>query len=298
MITVIGAGGNTGASVARHLLDAGSRIRVVGRNAEKLAPLAARGAEVAAGDLGDRAFLDRIFSGAEAAYLLVPPNYTTSDFLGHYEAIGDAFAAALEAAGVLHAVVLSSLGAEVPSGTGLIGGVRRLEARVSAVRGPNVRILRPGYFYTNYLAALGLIASQGINGGPEPPDVAFATVDPEDIGRIAAEDLLDRSFAGVSVREIVGPRDLAPREATAILGAAIGLPQLPYVQFPGADYAKTLVTAAGFSHEVAALFVEMADALGTGLVRAHQPRTPENTGRRTLEQFAAEVFAPAFAGAR
>lgn len=296
MITIVGASGNTGRAATEHLLTAGHRIRVVGRREAALAPFVARGAEAAVGEVTDREFLKRAFAGAEAAYVLVPPHYTTTDFIGHYAAAAEAFAAALDAAGVPHVVVLSSLGAELSSGAGLIGGVHQLEARLGAVRGLNVRFLRPGTFYTNHLGSLGLIAGQGINGGAEPPDVRLPAIDPEDIGRFAAQDLIGRGFTGVSVRELLGPRDVSPREATSILGTAIGRPDLAYVQFPPADYAAALVGGAGFSREVAALFVEMSEALSSGRVHAHQPRTPENTGLRTLNQFAADVFAPAYAG--
>ena len=50
MITVMGAGGNTGRVAAEVLLGRGEKVRVVGRDAGKLAPLQARGAEVAVGD--------------------------------------------------------------------------------------------------------------------------------------------------------------------------------------------------------------------------------------------------------
>ncbi len=294
MITIIGATGHTGRSAATHLLDAHALVRVIGRDTSTLAPFTARGADAVIGDIGEPDVLRRAFTGADAAYLMIPPRYDVADYLGRYEAIGAAFAEALADTGVRFAVLLSSLGGELTAGTGLVVGLHRVEEQLKAVPGLNLRILRPGYFYTNHLASIGLIAHQGINGGAEAPDVPVVTLDPDDVGRMAAEDLRTRNFTGVSVRELVGPRDLSPREATAILGAAIGKPDLPYVQFGDDDFVNALIRNAGFAPTVAALFLEMGKAFERGLVRPRDARTPANTGRRTLEQFAAETFAPAF----
>ncbi|MFZ1011098.1 MAG: 2-dehydropantoate 2-reductase N-terminal domain-containing protein [Candidatus Sulfotelmatobacter sp.] len=46
MYVVLGASGNTGHVVARNLLAAGKKVRVVGRSATHLQPLAASGAEI------------------------------------------------------------------------------------------------------------------------------------------------------------------------------------------------------------------------------------------------------------
>lgn len=56
-VLVIGATGQLGGAVTRRLLETGHRVRALGRNPEKLAALAALGAEVVAGDLLDAAFV-------------------------------------------------------------------------------------------------------------------------------------------------------------------------------------------------------------------------------------------------
>ena len=117
MFTVFGANGNTGSVVAQKLLERGKQVRVVARHAEKLEPLRARGAEVMVGDVTDAAAVARALAGAEGAYLLVPPDNASPDMLGRGHAIIDHYAAGLRANRVPHAVMLSSVGAQVPSGT-------------------------------------------------------------------------------------------------------------------------------------------------------------------------------------
>ncbi|MGH7544837.1 MAG: FMN-dependent NADH-azoreductase, partial [Gemmatimonadota bacterium] len=98
---------------------------------------------------------------------------------------------------------------------------------------------------------------------------------------------------GTTVRELLGPRDLTMQEATRILGASIGRPDLEYVQFPYDDYAKALMHA-GFSESVAQLFAEMAQAMNAGRVRSLEGRNAQNTTPTTLESWAQEVWAKAY----
>ena len=81
-------------------------------------------------------------------------------------------------------------------------------------------------------------------------------------------------------------------EATKILGAAIGKPDLQYVQFNYEDAEQGMIQA-GISPDLASNYNEMAKALNEGLVHL-APRTPENTTHTSLEEFAHSVFAPAF----
>jgi uncharacterized protein YbjT (DUF2867 family) len=125
MIAVMGATGNTGKAVAANLLRAGERIRVIGRAASRLAPFVAQGAEAAVGDVADPSFLTGAFRGADAVYAMVPPDVTYDEFHARYERIGGAMSDAIRDAGVKKIVFLSSLGAELPSGTGPIVGLHR-----------------------------------------------------------------------------------------------------------------------------------------------------------------------------
>ncbi|HXM16002.1 MAG TPA: NAD(P)H-binding protein, partial [Candidatus Eremiobacteraceae bacterium] len=80
MYVIVGATGNTGSVVAENLLARGEKVRGIGRDKEKLARLAAKGAETAAGELTDAAFLAKAFEGARAVYFMVPPNPMSNDY--------------------------------------------------------------------------------------------------------------------------------------------------------------------------------------------------------------------------
>jgi uncharacterized protein YbjT (DUF2867 family) len=197
---------------------------------------------------------------------------------------------------VRHAIALSSVGADRPAGTGPIAGLHAQEQRLRAISGANVLVLRPGYFFENFLHVLPLIRHQGINGGGVAGATTIPMIATRDIAEVAARKLAARDWTGFTVQELLGPRDLSFDEATRIIGAAIGKPDLAYVQFPYADYSAALQQN-GLSKTVADLYAEMEKAFDDGLVVSVDGRNAGNTTPTTFESFAREVVAPAFAAA-
>jgi uncharacterized protein YbjT (DUF2867 family) len=288
MITVMGASGHTGRRIAELLLDSGEKVRVLGRSKSKLEDLAKRGAEVQTGDVADARFLANAFQGAEGIFTLIPPDPSAADYRALQDAMGESVVKALRESSVRRVVFLSSIGADLPVGTGPIAGLHAQEKRLARLEGVNVLNLRPGYFFENFEETLPLIKHQGINGGAIAPDVPVPMIATRDIAAAAAKALRERRFQGVSVKELLGPRDLSHAEATRILGARIGKPDLKYVQFPYADFVKAL-TETGLSRDVADQYAEMARALNEGKVKSVEGRRPENTTSTRFEDFAAEL---------
>ena len=206
-VTVLGATGKTGGTVAQRLLAAGVKVKAVGRSPDKLAALVKRGAQAVVADVADAAALTEALRGSDAAYLMIPGDITKPDMLGQYARATEAITRAVTDAGVRRAVFLSSLGAELTAGTGPIVGLHGAEERLRAISGLALLILRPGYFYENNYGTLALIKHQGINGGAIDPGVAMPTIAAADIGDVAAEALRTADFSGVVVRELTGPRD-------------------------------------------------------------------------------------------
>jgi len=289
MITVLGAAGNTGKVVAEKLLGAGNKTRVIGRSAERLRSLRERGAEVAVGDATDAAFLTSAFRGAESIYAMVPPDYRQEDVRSYYQRFGDSIGQAVRQAGVRQVVFLSSLGGELADGTGPILGLHDLEERFKTL-GVDLLILRPAYFYENLFGSLGLIKSQGINGGVIKPDVALAMTTTRDIGAAAADELDRGEFRGTGVRELLGPRDFTLAEVTRILGEKIGKPDLKYVQFADVDFVGALIPM-GFSRGTAEAIVEMCQAINAGRIRPLEGRNKRTTMPTPFETFADQLAA-------
>ena len=293
-VTVLGATGKTGGTVATRLLAAGVKVKAVGRSADKLAALQKRGAQTVVADVADGAALTEALRGSDAAYLMIPGDYTKPDMLGQYARAAEAIERAVRDSGVRRVAFLSSLGAELTAGTGPIVGLHGAEERLRAIPGLALLILRAGYFYENSYGTLPVIKQQGINGGAIEPGVVMPTIAAADIGDVAAEALRAGDFSGVVVRELTGPRDLTMTESTALIGKAIGKPDLPYIRFPDEGFVAGLESA-GFTNDAARLFLEMAQAFNKGVVRS-QPGTEKVRTATTFAAFA-DSYAQAYRAA-
>lgn len=279
MFVVAGVSGNTGSVVAHTLLDRKAPVRVVVRDAEKGAPFRARGAEVAVADLGDAAALTQALRGAEGAYLLVPPNVTAEDVLGAQGKVLDAFVDAVRASRVPHVVFLSSIGAQLPAGTGPIQLVHRAEKALSEVL-QNVTFVRAAYFMENLGGGLAALP-----GGVFPSflraDARIAMIATKDIGRVAAEALL-RGPRGRDVIELEGPERYAPTDVAAALASITGKPVR--LEVAPEDAIIGAFQGFGFSRDMASLYDEMIRALNAGKIGFEGGAAKATKGEITLRE--------------
>ncbi len=298
LYVVVGASGNTGKVVAEGLLKAGKRVRVVGRDAGRLAAFKQQGAEVASGDLQDAKFVAKAFAGASYAYVMVPPDLSIArGFRDYQKKVAANLVNAVQQAGLSHVVTLSSVGAHLPSGNGPVAGLHDMEKAFAELKGLHVLHLRPGFFMENLLGQIGLIKSQGINGSPAKADLPMILVATRDIAKVALTSLVELDFKGHTVRELLGPREVTWNQVTKLFGKAIGKSDLAYVQFPYADAIKGMV-GMGIPEERANMYVEMYKGFNEGTIKPTQARGPNTNTPTTLEWFVEHVWAPAYQAAK
>jgi uncharacterized protein YbjT (DUF2867 family) len=289
MYVISGASGHTGSIIADFLLSRGEKVRVLGRDPARLERFVRHGAEAFTANMNDATALTDAFSGARAAYLMLPPVTSRED----QERQSDAIAKAVQESGLRYAVHLSSYGAHVPEGTGPIAGLHSSEQKLNAIRGLNVLHLRAAYFMENNLAAIGMIQRMGFFAGALPPDLKLPMIATRDVGDYAAKRLLDLDFSGKQSRELLGERDLSMAEVTAVIGRGIGKPDLRYEHLPF-DQAQQALTQIGIPPKTAAVYIEMYKAISAGVVAAQEPRSPENSTPTSFEKFVQDVFAAAY----
>ena len=295
MYVVTGASGHTGRVVAERLLAKQKRVRLIGRSAERLEPLTHQGAEAFLSDLTDGRSLADALSGAEAAYVMLPPDLQAEDYRAFQDRTSDALASAIRKSGVKHVVSLSSVGADKPAGTGPVAGLYYLEQALNQIPGLHTLHLRAGYFMENTLQQIDIIKAMGVVAGPLRAELELPMIATCDIGEFAAGALLRLDFVGHQTRELLGARNISMAEVASIIGAAIGRPQLSYKQLPD-DQLRAALLQTGLSTDVTALILEMAHALNTGHMVALETRSKENTTPTSYEQFVKEVFVPQFRG--
>jgi uncharacterized protein YbjT (DUF2867 family) len=281
MYVLMGSNGNITSRAARALLQQGRPVRVIGRSAASVAPLRQLGADTAVGDARDASFLAHAFEGAAGVYVMIPTDYAAPSLRAAQTQLGSAIAGALARSGVRRVVNLSSVGAELPAGTGPIVGLHEQEQRLDAIAGLELLHLRPGYFMENHLHAAPAVAALGAYPSLERSDVGVPMVATQDIAWVVARELVEPGTRGVL--HLHAPRHYTFQQAATILGSAIGRPELLHVQAEPAQ-GRAAMLELGFSADAVEQMAEMARWMSAG-THTTLPGPVEVT-RTTLEDFA------------
>jgi uncharacterized protein YbjT (DUF2867 family) len=287
MYAITGVTGHTGAVVAETLLAQGKPVRVIVRDAAKGEAWAARGAEVAIAGLADTAALTRAFTGAQGAYVLLPPNPTSTDPVGANAKLAAAIAAAVRASSVPHVVLLSSVGAQHPDGTGPIKTLHHAERELAAT-GAGVTAVRAAYFQENWGASLGTLDS-GTVYAFLPTELRFPQVATIDIGRTAAAALVEGAARGETrVIELAGPSDASGEDVARALTKLTGKPIT--VKAASLDAVVPTFTSFGLSKQVAELYREMYAGIISGRVAWEGGKARAIRGNASLDATLAKLL--------
>jgi uncharacterized protein YbjT (DUF2867 family) len=289
---ITGSIGHISKPLAAQLAAAGHSVTVITSNSSKKHAIETLGAQAAIGSVTDRTFLSSAFTGADAIYLMVPGNFAAPDLLAYQKEVSNNYIAALKASGVKHVVLLSSIGSHLRHGAGPIDGLGYLEEELSRLD-IHVKILRPSYFFYNLHSMGGMLRNAGIMGsnfgGTDHP---IALTHTDDIAAVAAKHLLKLDFKGQTVEYIVSD-ERSSADIARVLGAAVGKPQTPWIQFSDEDAYNGMLQA-GLSEDIAGRYVEMGRAFREGRATEHYVQHKPAFGKVKLEDFA-EEFKAAYA---
>jgi uncharacterized protein YbjT (DUF2867 family) len=147
MFAITGITGNIGGEVARNLLAAKLPVRAVVRDIRKADAWAQFGCEVALADIGDASALEAAFRGAEAVFVLVPPNFDPLPDFPEAHAIAATLKSALEEVAPGRVVYLSTIGAQATQAN-LLSQHTIIEEKLRELPLP-ITFLRPGWFMEN-----------------------------------------------------------------------------------------------------------------------------------------------------
>ncbi len=293
-IVLTGSLGHIGLPLTKELVQKGHNVTVISSKADKQPGIESLGAKAAIGSVEDADFLTIAFKGADAVYTMVPPgNYFNTDFdiLAHCKKLGNNFSQAIQASGVKRVVHLSSIGAHMDKGSGLILFHRAVEDILDKIPNIGITFMRPVGFYYNLYAFVPLIKRDGLIASNFGGDKMLIWVSPVDIAAAVAEEivtpLIGRKIIYVASDLLTG------NETARILGEAIGKPDLKWFVIPD-EQTKSGLIAAGMNPTIAAAMVEMYAAQQNGSLTADYYRHPPKAlGKVKLTDFAKE-FANAF----
>jgi len=220
MYAITGITGKVGGAAARALLSAGQRVRAVVRDADKGRAWSDLGCEVAIAEMEDADALTRAFADVTGVFVLPPSNFDPEPGFPEARAVIVAVRQALDATRPARIVCLSTIGAQVAQ-SNLLSQRTLMEEALSALP---ITFLRPAWFMENLSWDVAQARDQGvISCFLQPLDKAMPMVATADVGRIAAELLL-QDWAGRRVVELEGPDWVSQDRIAAELSKALQRP--------------------------------------------------------------------------
>jgi uncharacterized protein YbjT (DUF2867 family) len=289
---ITGSLGHISKPLTEQLVKAGHQVSVISSKASNAAAIEAIGAKALIGSVTDAAFINNSFAGADAVYLMIPPNWNPgADWLVYMKEVADNYVAAVKSNEIKSVVQLSSIGAHLRKGTGPVDGLGYLEEQLSSIPAVNIMFLRPSFFFYNLYAQADLVKNAGIFGANYGGEEKLVLADTEDIAAAAAKALLNLDFKGINI-QYISSDERTTDDIAKILGEAIGKPGTPWVLFTDEQSEKGMLDA-GLAPTIAENYTAMGKSLREGLMQADYWKNRPVPGKLKLEEFAGR-FAAAY----
>jgi uncharacterized protein YbjT (DUF2867 family) len=276
MFAVMGVTGQVGRQVARHLLDAGQRVRVLVRDATKATAWQDEGCELAVASVQDASSLTKAFAGVEGVFLMIPPDYDPAPGFPGIRSIIESVSTAVKAASPGKLVFLSTVGAHVERFS-LLNNARMVEAGLRQLGIP-VGFLRPAWFMENAQWDLSAARNGVMPSFLQPLGHPIPMVATADIGRVAAQMLMER-WQGARVAELEGPQRYSANDVAQGYAAALGHPVRADI-VPRHTW-DSLFRAQGMQHPEPRM--HMLDGFNEGWIDFEYPHSQRLFGTVSLE---------------
>jgi len=292
-----GSTGHISKPLAQQLIAAGHQVSIITSNAAKQSEIEALGAKAFVGNVEDQDFVTTAFAGADALYLMIPPNFAVTNWPAYMHKVADIYAEAVKANGIKKVVVLSSMGAHMKHGAGPVDGLAYLEDKVNALSNVDVVSLRPSYFFYNLLQQVNMIKQVGIVTSAQPANHSIILTDSNDIADAAAQNLLNLNFTDKTVQYIASDDTNTWQDVANALTAAVGKQGVPYVESTD-EQSRAGMQQAGLPATIVDGYVAMGQALRSGEMEAdyRKHKAEAYMGKVKLADFAKQFAAAYNAG--
>jgi uncharacterized protein YbjT (DUF2867 family) len=288
-IVLTGSLGNISKPLAIRLVQLGHTVTVISSKQERQPEIESLGAKAAIGTMQDINFLTQTFKGADLVYLMEALGHSV--FFDHTINMVEAnieiarnYKQAIEQSGVKKVIHLSSIGSHLASGNGILAFHYQAENILQQLpQDVSIKFMRPVGFYNNLFAFIpGIKATNSIfqNYGGDQKE---PWVSPLDIAEVIAEEV-EQPFKGRTFRYIVS-EELSPNEVAAILGGAIGQPDLQWVTISSEQFVNNAV-GIGMNPQTARGLAEMNEARVNGTLYEHYLQHKPIPGKTKLKDFA------------
>ena len=213
-ILAVGAAGKFAGLVVPELAKRGAHVRGLVRDAKQGGAVHKQGAaEVAIGDLRDRASLDAALKGVDSVFYIAPA------FITNEAGIGMGMVDAAKQAGVRRFVFSSVID---PVLSALVNHAAKAPVEEAILAsGMEYTLLHPTLFFQNYARGWPTMVQSGTYAEPWSADTRFARVDYRDVAEVAAIALTeDRLLFGTF--ELCADGNFNRRDVAALMGKVLG----------------------------------------------------------------------------
>jgi uncharacterized protein YbjT (DUF2867 family) len=288
---ITGSLGNISQPIVKKLKEAGHQVTVITSKSDRSKDIEALGAKAQVGSVEDAAFVVKAFAGADAVYLMIPPNWSLSGgWLDYQKKVADNYVQAIQANKVRNVALLSSVGAHLRKGTGPVDGLGYAEEKLLALKDTNIKIFRPSYFFYNLFGMVPLLKNMNILGSNfGNTDEKLAMVHTSDIAEVIGSALLKLDFKDYSIQYIASD-ERHPNEIAEVLSKAVNKPA-PWVTFTDEQSLQGMLQAQ-LPATIANGYVELGASLRSGKAQEDYWKNKPVLGKMKLEDFVKE-----FAGA-
>ena len=213
-ILAVGAAGPFAGLVVPALARRGAKVRALIRDPNQGEAVRAHGAaEVAVGDLTDRASLDAALRGVDAVFYVAPA------FLPDEAGVGQGMVGAAKKAGVRRFVFSSVI---YPSLSALVNHAAKAPVEEAILAsGMEYTFLQPSLFFQNFAGSWPAVVRTGVLAEPWSTETRFSRVDYRDVAEVAAIALTeDRLLYGTF--ELCAEGNLNRRDVATLIGEVLG----------------------------------------------------------------------------
>lgn len=291
MIVVTTPTGQIGRHVLDRVLDRGEQVRVVARDPARLDARVRDRVEVVQGSTDDADVLTKACTGADALFLVVPPDPRADSLQRHVVRFALPACEATTTQDVDRVVAVSSLGRGKATSAGQVSAIFAMDALVEST-GVHYRSLQPPGFMDNMLRQVASIKGNGTFYGILPAERAVPACAARDIAATAAGLLLDRAWSGQEGVPLPGPEVLSNEDMARIMSDVLRRP-VHYEQISG-EAQKAALMRHGVTDAWAQGLVDMSAAADRGMYD-DAPRSPEWPTPTTFHEWCEEVLVPAVA---
>lgn len=262
MFVLIDYGRQIVPKIAEILLERGKRVRILTCLSKKAysSNINENEIEIVECDLHNSAEISFFLLNAESVLTTLPRDLRNDYLFQETSSVGAAIVQAIEKSNIKHVINLSSVGAHLSYGTGLILPYHWQEERLNRIEGINLLHIRPAYVFENFLRTIPQMRTMGIFTDLLHSEIPIFCITLDDIAAVACRELIEKPlFSQRRALHLRGCRMYTPSEICRVLTTIVNVSGIEH-QRSDPKAVKSMMKKSGFSDYVICQLLEMYES--------------------------------------